>query len=201
MGCMQKLMVTVCLAALLTTLAACGGRTKRVSIHDDDEIMGTGIESADVEAMEQFAKSLIAHPELTGPGVEGVPTIAISPVVNNTRFDFDGELFVRRIRQVLVKNAGGRLRFVTRGEVDQAIIDRERELKRSGEYTSSKSVTKTGADFYLTGTASAISKAGHGRESDAIWIDFRLLDAENGELLWEDKFATKKVGKSGVVYR
>jgi len=197
---MHKLTVTACLLGLLG-LAACGGRTKRVSIHDDDEIMGTGIESADVEAMEKFAKSLIAHPELTGPGVRGVPTIAIWPVENNTRFDFDGELFVRRIRQTLIKNAGGRVRFVTRAQMDQAIIEAEREAKRSGEYTASKRETKTGADFYLTGTASAISKVGHGRESDAIWVDFRLIDAENGELLWEDEFATKKVGKAGVVYR
>ncbi len=194
---MQKLMVSMCLLGLI----ACGGRTKRVSINDDDEIMGTGIESADVESMERFAKSLLAHPDLTGPGVKGVPTLAIWPVENNTRFDFDGELFVRRIRQALIKNAAGRVRFVTRSQMDQEIIAAERDAKRSGEYTSSKKTTKTGADFYLTGTAAAISKAGHGRESDAIWIDFRLIDSETGDLLWEDKFATKKVGKAGVVYR
>jgi hypothetical protein len=168
---------------------------------DDDAIMGTGIESADVEAMAAFAKSLIAHPELTGPGVQGVPTVAIHPVENNTRFDFDGELFVRRIRQQLVENAYGRIRFVTRGEMDQAVIERERIAKREGEYTSSKQETKTGADFYLTGTASAVSKVGRGMESDAIWVDFRLIDAENGEILWEKGLKTKKVGKAGVIYR
>ena len=58
-------------------LAGCksSNKTRRVDIADDDPLMGTGIESADVEAMEQFAKSLIAHPELTGPNVEGVPTV------------------------------------------------------------------------------------------------------------------------------
>jgi len=73
---MQRLLVAGCLALLV---AACGSskKTRRVEMSDDDAIMGTGIESADVEAMAAFAKSLIAPPELTGPGVQGVPTVAI----------------------------------------------------------------------------------------------------------------------------
>lgn len=190
------------LLAVVLLVAACGStKTRRVDIADDDPIMGTGIESADVEAMAQLAKDLLANPELTGPQVEGVPTVAIWPVENNTRFDFDGELFVRRLRQQLVEHAQGRIRFVTRNEMDEAIVERERTEKREGERTASKLVTKTGADFWLTGTASAISKAGRGMESDAIWIDYRLVDAENGELLWEKGYATKKVGKAGVIYR
>jgi PBP1b-binding outer membrane lipoprotein LpoB len=191
------------LAALLAlSLQACGSsKTKRVDIGDDDEIMGTGIESADVESMAQLARVLLGRPELTGPYVEKIPTVAISPVVNNTRFDFDGELFVRRIRQQLVEHAQGRIRFVTRDELDEMVIDRERAEKREGERTATKLTTKTGADYYLTGTASGISKVGRGLESDAIWVDFRLLDAENGELVWEKGYATKKVGKAGVIYR
>lgn len=197
---MQKQLFGALLMALL--LVACGSsKTKRVDIGDDDEIMGTGIESADVESMAQLARDLLGRPELTGPYVEQVPTVAISPVVNNTRFDFDGELFVRRIRQQLVEHAQGRIRFVTRDELDELVIDRERAEKREGERTATKLTTKTGADYYLTGTASGISKVGRGLESDAIWIDFRLLDAENGELVWEEGYATKKVGKAGVIYR
>jgi PBP1b-binding outer membrane lipoprotein LpoB len=197
---MQRNLLGAAILALL--LVACGSsKTKRVDIGDDDEIMGTGIESADVESMSQLAKDLLGHPELTGPYVEQVPTVAISPVVNNTRFDFDGELFVRRIRQQLVEHSRGRIRFVTRSELDEMVIERERTEKREGERTATKLTTKTGADYYLTGTASAISKVGRGMESDAIWIDFRLLDAENGELIWEKGYATKKVGKAGVIYR
>lgn len=197
---MYRILVVGCLLALVTACSS-SKKSKRVSMSDDDEIMGTGIESADVEQMERFAKSLVAHPELTGPGIKGVPTVAIHSIENNTRFDFDGELFVRRIRQQLVENAYGRIRFVTRSEMDQSVIERERTAKRDGEYTSSKQETKTGADFYLTGTASAVSKVGRGRESDAIWIDFRLIDAENGEILWEKPLKTKKIGKTGVIYR
>ncbi len=185
-------------------IAACGSsksKTRRVDIREDDEIMGTGLESKDIEDIAKFAKSMIAHPELTGPYVEGVPTVAIHPIENNTRFDFDSELVVRRIRQQLVENAWGKVRFVTRSNREEALIERERSGKRGGEYTSSKQETKTGADFYLTGTAASVSKVGRGLQSDAIWIDFALIDAENGEIIWEKPFKTKKIGKAGVVYR
>ena len=196
---MRKLFVPI-LAALI--LAGCAsGKTKRVDIADDDEIMGTGIESADIEAVEQLAKDLMMHPALTGPQVEGIPTVAIFPIKNNTSQDFDAALFVGRIRQELVKHAYGKIMFVTRDESDLALIERERIDKREGEYTSSKQETKTGADFYLTGTASSLSKVGRGYESNAFWIDFRLIDAENGTILWENGYKTKKVGKAGVVYR
>lgn len=192
------------LGALFLSLlvAACGSsKTKRVDIADDDEIMGTGLESGDVESVASLAESLIDTPQLTGANVEGTPTVAIHPIENNTRFDFDAENLVRRIRQACIQKAKGRIIFVTRSTREEALIERERQRKREGEYTSSKQETKTGADFYLTGVASAVSKAGKGLESDAIWIDFNLIDSENGEILWEMTYKTKKVGEAGVVYR
>ena len=188
---------------LVLLIAACKTYpTKRVDPADDDEMMGTGLESGDVEAIGNLAKSLVANRRLTGPQVEEPPTVAIQPVENNTRFDFDSELLVRRIRQKLVEHAGGRIRFVSRSDMDRAIVDQERADKRSGEVTYSKlDKAKMGVDYYLTGTASSISKVGRGLESDAIYIDFRLIDAENGELVWEQGYKTKKIGKAGVVYR
>jgi len=189
----------ILLAALV---AACHSyKTQRVDPGDDDVLMGTGLESADVEALSQMAKSLVACPALTGPDVQGVPTVAIHPVANDTRFDFDSALLVRRIREELVNQAQGRIRFISRDQMDEALIERERAEKRAGERTATKNETKSGVDYYLTGTASALSKVGRGLESDTIYLDFRLLDAETGELLWEKGYKTKKVGKAGVVYR
>lgn len=197
---MQRFLTLLLIGAIA---AACSSRqrTQRVDIRDDDGAMGTGIESKDVELMAEFAKSLIAHPLLTGANVDGIPTVAIHPVENNTRFDFDSELFVRRIRQQLVEHSFDKVRFVTRSAREAALIENERAGKRAGEYTTSKQEVKTGADFYLTGSASAVSKAGRGVESDAIWIDFRLIDAENGEIIWEKPYKTKKIGRRGIVYR
>jgi len=196
---MQRVLGGIALSILL---AACGStKTKRVDIADDDEIMGTGVESADVEGIARLAESMLETPYLTGPNVEGVPTVALHPIENNTRFDFDAENLVRRIQMELVNKARGKVQFVTRKTKQEALIERERQRKREGEYTSSKQETKTGADYYLTGSAHAVSKAGKGLESDAIWIDFELIDAENGNIIWGETYKTKKVGKAGVVYR
>lgn len=188
--------------AVLAAACSSSKKTKRVDIADDDVIMGTGLESADVESLERFAQDLLALPELTGPNVEGVPTISIEGVENNTRFDFDTDLLVRRIRQQLVEHGRGKIIVVGSSKRDEALTEKERLEKREGYRTSSKQVTRPGRDYFLTGTASAISKVGEKRESDAIWIDFRLVDAETQAIVWEKAYKTKKVGKeAGVVYR
>lgn len=194
----------LCLFVVALAAAACSSskKTKRVDIADDDVIMGTGLESADVEAVERMAQSILALPELTGPEVQGIPTISIEAIENNTRFDFDAELLVRRIRQQLVEHGRGKVSIIGSSRRDEALTEQERIAKREGYRTSSKQEVRPGRDFFLTGTASAISKVGEKRQSDAIWIDFRLLDAETEELIWERTYKTKKVGKeAGVIYR
>ena len=189
------------LALLVPAFVACKTKTGRVDINDDSKIMGTGIESADVEAMARLAKKLITLPQLTGPGVEEIPRIAIYPVRNETRHDFDAELLVRRLQQELMEHANGRVIFVVRNQRDLAVLEEERRKKREGEYTSSKQEMKKGADYYLTGVVQAISSTSGKLESDAIWVFFELRDPETAEVLWTGKYATKKVGRAGVVYQ
>jgi len=189
------------LAVLLAATAACKTKTRRVDINDDSKMMGTGIESADVEAMARLAKEMLEIPELTGPGVEEIPRVAIYPVRNETRHDFDAELLVRRLQQEFIQYANGRVRFVVRNSQDLAVLEAERQAKRAGEYTSTKQETKKGADYYLTGVAQAISSSSGKLESDAIWIFFELRDPETAEVVWNGKYMTKKVGSAGVVYR
>ncbi|MEM8883794.1 MAG: hypothetical protein AAGD14_06995 [Planctomycetota bacterium] len=185
----------------LIAVACAKTKTGRVDPNDDSVMMGTGLESADVEAMAALSKKIISLPELTGPGVDAIPRIAIYPVRNETRFDFDSELLVRNLATELQANANGRVRFVVRNRQDLAVLEEERQKKREGEYTSNKQVTKSGADYYLTGVAQSISSASGKLESDAIWIFFELRDPEAAEVIWADKYLTKKVGRAGVIYR
>ncbi|MHC4938177.1 MAG: hypothetical protein ACYTHK_04340 [Planctomycetota bacterium] len=190
----------IALVALLA-LVACKTKTGRVDINDDSVLMGTGLESADVEAMARLAKKLIDVPELTGPGVEEIPRVAIYPVRNETRHDFDAELLVRRLQSEFMEYANGRVRFVVRNRQDLAVLEEERRMKREGEVTSSKQEMKKGADYYLTGVAQAISSSSGKLESDAIWLFFELRDPETAEVIWSGRYETKKVGRAGVVYR
>jgi PBP1b-binding outer membrane lipoprotein LpoB len=193
---------SVLLIALLLISVSCRNtKTHRSDINDDSEVMGTGIESADVEAMANLAKKLIDLPELTGPGIADIPRVAIYPLRNETRHDFDSELLVRRLQSELLEHANGRVRFVVRNRQDLAVLETERTKKREGEYTSKEHLVKSGADYYLTGVAQAISSSSGRLESDAIWIFFELRDPERAEVIWSGRYATKKIGKAGVIYR
>lgn len=188
--------------ALLATACSSSKKTQRVDIADDDVIMGTGLESADVEAVARMAQSILGVPELTGPNVQGIPTISIQGIENNTRFDFDADLLVQNIEQQLVDHGRGKVSVIGHSKRDEALTEQERLAKREGYRTASKQETRPGRDFFLTGTAAAISKVGEKRQSDAIWIYFRLVDAETQEIIWSKRYTTKKVGKeAGVVYR
>ncbi|MHC4957135.1 MAG: hypothetical protein ACYTGN_02085 [Planctomycetota bacterium] len=189
------------LGAVVLVAAACAASgTRRVPIDEDDNVGGAGIESADIEAMEALAASILTCPALTGPTIHEIPVVAIHPVENDTDIDFDTELFVRRIRAELGRRCEGRLKFVVRNR-QEALVDRERLDKRDGEYTSTKQATKTGADYYLTGIAATLSKATREHVSRAMWVDFQLIDAENGEIIWEDTYKTKKVSTHSAIYR
>ena len=190
------------LIALVIVVIGCKQtKTKRTDIGDDSEVMGTGIESADVEAMAMLAKSLLEVPELTSPHLETLPLVAIFPVRNETRHDFDAELLVKRLQSELLTNSRGKVRFVVRNRQDLAVLEEERRMKREGEVTSNKQVVKSGADYYLTGSANAISQTSGKLEQDAIWIFFELRDPETSEIIWGAEYKTKKVGRAGVVYR
>jgi len=187
--------------ALVLVLGCKQTRTKRTGIGDDSEVMGTGIESADVEAMAKLAQSLLEVPELTSPHLETVPMVAIYPIRNETRHDFDAELLVKRLQAELLENSNGKVRFVVRNRQDLEVLEDERRMKREGDVTSNKQVTKKGADYYLTGSANAISQTSGKLEQDAIWVFFQLRDAETAEVIWGKSYATKKVGSAGVIYR
>jgi len=190
------------LIALVFVVIGCKQtKTKRTGIGDDSEVMGTGIESADVEAMSKLAQSMLEVPELTSPHLETVPMVAIYPIRNETRHDFDAELLVKRLQAELVEKSNGKVRFVVRNKQDLAVLEEERSAKRSGEVTSNKQVVRKGADYYLTGSANAISQTSGKLEQDAIYVFFELRDPETSEIIWGRKYATKKVGKAGVIYR
>lgn len=166
---------------------------------EDDRMGGTGLESQDVRtAARKMAGSLLRVPALQGDGTD-VPTVAISPMTNNTRFIIDQNIFTKKIRIDLNRNTYGRMRFLARERIHEVM--KERSNKRNGMVSSSKDAALLGVDFFLTGDISGISKAGGGRASDYMLLSFQLIDAETSEIVWEDAYEVKKTGEMGVVYQ
>src|SRR5947208_6876671 len=59
-------------------------------------VAGTGVESQDLVAVtEKMARSILAVPEIAG--ASGPPSIVLNPVVNETRFPINKDLFLTRV--------------------------------------------------------------------------------------------------------
>ncbi len=164
-------------------------------------VAGTGVESQDLVAVtDKMSKSILSTPQIAN--AQGVPRIVLDPVNNNTRFPINKDIFLTRIRTELNKKATGKVIFLARDRM--ATLDRERQMKQSGQVTSSSDPTKVefkGADFFLTGTLSGLSTRTTAGTSDYILYSFQLIDARTSEIIWEDSAEIKKQGLEDAAYR
>lgn len=198
---MWKFLTLVMLCIFCVGCATSGvysSRTKILLPDEDDRLGGTGIESTDIRTVaRKMAESMLDIPELAR--AEGVPRIALLPVKNSTRFIIDKDIFTKKIRIELNKNANGKVRFLARDRIKD--IMKERERKREGLVTASKEADMLGVDFYLTGELTGLSKGRRGHRSDYILMSFQLIDTETSDIIWEDAHEIKKEGITGVAYQ
>jgi penicillin-binding protein activator len=164
-------------------------------------VAGTGIESQDLVAVtDKMARSILSVPEIAH--AQSTPRIVLEPVVNDTRFPINKDIFLTRIRTELNTKARGKVRFLSREHA--ATLERERELKRSGQVTSSSDPNVNefkGADFFLTGKLQGLTTRAAAGTSDYVLYSFQLIDPRTSDIVWEDSAEIKKQGLEDAVYR
>jgi len=175
----------------------CVASTSRVDVATD-EPGDTETSSKDLVTVAQnMARSLVQLPQIAA--AKAPPRIAFADIKNETNEIINKNLFIEKMRTLLIKNAVGRMVFLDRELSEQ--ITQEREGKRRGELGSSGSKIRSGADFFLTGKLSSIDKQSGSKRSTYTRYAFRLTDAESTDILWEDEYEVKKVGKAGLYDR
>ena len=164
-------------------------------------VAGTGVESQDLVAVtDKMARSILGIPQITA--AHGTPRIVLDPVMNNTRFPINKDIFLTRIRTQLNSKAAGKVLFLARDRM--AALEHERALKQSGQVTSSSDpnvVEFKGADFFLTGKLEGLSTRTSAGTSDYILYSFQLIDARTSDIIWEDSAEIKKQGLEDAAYR
>ena len=164
-------------------------------------VMGTGVESQDlVTVTDKMAHSILSIPQIARAQVQ--PSIVLEPVVNNTRFPINKDIFLTRLRTQLNSKAMGQVSFLDREMMKT--LERERELKRSGQVTASADpnlVEFGGADFFLTGKLDGMTTRTSAGTSDYVLYSFRLTDARTSRIVWEDAAEIKKQGLEDAAYR
>jgi len=164
-------------------------------------VAGTGVESQDlVRVADKMARGIVGIPQVLR--AQGTPRIVLDPVVNETRFPISKDIFLTRIRAQLNAQAAGKVIFLARDRM--ATLERERDLKRSGQVTSGSdpnTVEFKGADFFLTGKLSSLTTRSSKGVSDYILYTFQLIDARTSDIIWEGFEEIKKQGLEDAVYR
>jgi PBP1b-binding outer membrane lipoprotein LpoB len=164
-------------------------------------VAGTGVESQDLVAVtDKMARSILGIQQIAN--APKPPTVVLDPVVNNTRFPINKEIFLTRIRTELNKKSLGKVVFLARDRM--AALDKERNLKRTGDVTASANPQTQeflGADYFLTGSLEGMSTRTAAGTSDYVLYDFQLIDARTSAIVWEDSAEMKKQGLEDAAYR
>lgn len=162
---------------------------------------GTGVESTDiVAATDKMARGILSIPEIAN--APGAPYVITEPVINNTRFPINKDIFLTRIRQQLNQNARGKMIFLARDRI--ATLERERQMKQTGQVTTSSDPNVQefrGADYLLTGKLEGQSTRTSQGISDYILYSFQLINARTSAIVYEDAYEIKKQGLEDASYR
>ena len=109
-------------------LFGCVASTNRVDVATDEPFSDTETSSKDlVTVSQQMSASLIQLPQIQK--AQTAPRIAFADVRNETSEIINKNLFIERMRTLLLKNAGGKMVFLDR-EISEN-IQNERGQKRS----------------------------------------------------------------------
>src|ERR1043165_9012313 len=127
-------------AALLTGCASSGVKNPSGSgvteLRADEKgfVGGTGVESQDlVRVSDKIARGILTAPQIAN--AQTPPVVVLDPVINETRFPVNKNIFLERIQARLISQSGGKVMFMARERM--AALERERDMKRTGQVTAS----------------------------------------------------------------
>jgi len=164
-------------------------------------VAGTGVESQDlVTVTDKMARGILGVPEIANATAR--PYIVLDPVINETRFPINKDIFNDRILNQLLEHAAGKVRFLARDRMKA--LERERDLKRAGQVTASANPNEgefRGADFFLTGKLQGMTTRTSAGTSDYVMYSFELINARTSEIVWRGSSEIKKQGLEDAAYR
>jgi PBP1b-binding outer membrane lipoprotein LpoB len=188
------------LGVLLLALAvgACAGPvSQRVDPDSPTPFGDTTTDSQDLRTVAQrMARSMITIPQIAGAA--SPPRIAFLEVSNRTNQIIDKEIFLNSIRTLLIQNSGGKVIFLDRARIGAILAERELKRKQLVGTSTPEGKILSGVDFFLTGELNALDKVEGAARLTYTRYSFRLTDAESSDIIWEDAYEVRKLGRRGV---
>ncbi|HVY69060.1 MAG TPA: penicillin-binding protein activator LpoB [Verrucomicrobiae bacterium] len=207
---MKSLKMSLLISATAVLLAGCassgvhnasGTPVTQMNADERGFVGGTGVESQDLVAVtDKMSRSILNVPAVSRAVTP--PYVVLDPVINETRFPLNKDMFLDRIRIQLNTKAQGKVRFLARERL--AALEKERAAKIAGQFnsTSDPHIQEfKGADYFLTGKLQGQTTRTSKGTSDYILYSFQLIDARTSEIVWEDASEIKKQGLEDAAYR
>jgi hypothetical protein len=182
-----------------------GRQTTYVDINTPDETGGVGIESQDISSMtDKMMRDMLANQMLAGRGVPPRVIIDDTYFRNESSSRINKRLITERLMINLNRAAAGRMVFVERQSA--SMVEEERTLKRQGVVSEGKTGSTrmtAGADYRLTGSISDLTSVNNrtGLTAKYTQIGFKMVDLEEGTVVWSGLYEFKKAAQDDVVYR
>jgi len=194
----MKQQMYLLLLLVVGLIAGCTSSTRRVEVGKELVTDPTSISVQDFETIAQkMTRSMISLPQIQKAGEP--PTIAFLSVENRSNDYIDKKAFLEKMRTLLIRHSGGKMVFLDRHHLEA--LNAEKDAKESGELTASRESQMLGADFFLTGLISSINSAGGSEKTIFRRYAFRLTDASNSAIIWEDDYEVQIYHKRGWIYR
>jgi PBP1b-binding outer membrane lipoprotein LpoB len=196
---MQRWTGAVLASLAVVVLVGCAGETKRMDLDQSSEVeQGAGMTSQDFRSVAQrMARSIIVLPQIQNASTP--PKVSFVNVANNSDDYIEGNAVLRKMRTELIKNSEGKIVFLDRDIISS--VDTENRDKNRGKRTASGDQVPLGADFFLTGTIDSIDRAAGKGRTTYLRLSFRLTDAGNSAVVWEDEYEIKKHTTAAYMYR
>ncbi len=164
---------------------------------------GTGIESQDlVTVTDRMARDLLGLDRIANASEP--PRIVLEPIINETRFPINKDMFLTRIQTQLTSKSQGKVIFLARERMEA--LQREAAMQQSGEVVATAGrdpsvVEFKGADYFLTGKLQGLSTRTSAGTSDYVLYTFQVIDPRTSELVWAEDYEIKRQGLEDAAYR
>ncbi len=167
-------------------------------------VQGVGIESQDIVSMtDEMMRDMMSYPVLVNR--ETAPRVLLDQVYfqNQSAQRLNLNLIVNRLRTGLFRAARGRMQFISQAAA--GLVEKQRDLKRSGVTdvgTTGLTRAQAGVDYVLQGIIASQDKISQsGLRERYVNINFEMVDAETGELVWINQYEFSKAAADDVVYQ
>jgi PBP1b-binding outer membrane lipoprotein LpoB len=168
-------------------------------------VSGVGVEGQDIVAMtDQMMRDMLAEAIFADTGKRPRIIIDSAYFVNESSQAINRNIITQRLMVNLNRAARARMQFVNRQNT--AMVEQERQLKRSGTTdvgTTGLTKAQLGADYRLSGKINSLDSRNvkTGMVQRYTQISFEMTDLESGEIVWAGIYEFSRAAADDVIYR